>query len=1619
MRRLLVALVAVALATACARKVKAPNAQIAPVGTVAVGEPVQLDGSKSNDPNSPPLAIAYQWSFTKTPKGSAARFNDATEVTPSFTPDVVGTYEVSLAVNNGFFVGRASADITAGPCGTNGPSIASITAAPASPHAGSTVQLTAKVSDADAVAPCSLTRTIASYAWRLVSAPAGSAARLNDATSESPSFVTDLPGDYVVELTVTDSGGLKATSRQTVTAGACGSNGPSNVAVTASPAQPFVGAPVLLDATFNDADSDCKTLSYTWRWSMVSRPSGSTASVSGAGLQPCSSLPDSCAAGGNDGPHFVPDVAGTYVVAGEVTDSLGHAASGTVVVQVKESTVTVSVTAPASAAVGESIALSASATDDASDSSGSFAFAWSVVSAPAGSAAAVLGADRAAASFVPDVAGSYILAARATNPLGASGSGQATIDVAACGHAAPVATAMATPDAVDVGNAVALTGTAYDPDDLPGCGLTQTLTDAWSLDVVPTGSTLATGAIGTALSTTLTPDVAGDYLVEFAATDSTGLASKPALVWIHAATCGLGAPSVAPAASANARVGTTTTLSANVTDPDADCGGPLGFTYAWSLASAPAGSSATLSSATAANPTFVPDVTGNYTFAVVATDSNGHASAPGGVSFNAAPAVVPPPFCAPTANLTAPTSGVTSGSWVDLFASAAPGSGSDCTPGPSTFTYDWTFTALPAGSGATLTRLDGTQSSFFADEAGTYSVQVVAIDSAGNSATKTVDVTVTAPPPICAPTVQITPSTPTVVAGKTLDLFATAAAGTGANCTSGPSTFSYAWSFSALPTGSAATLSPASGPQTSFTPDIVSINGYQVTVVATDTAGNVATKTVDVTVTAPLPLCAPTVTINPPSATVVAGQTLDLFATAAAGTGANCASGPSTFSYAWWFSALPAGSAARLSSRNGPQTSFSPDIVGTGYQVTVLATDTAGNVATKTVDVTATSTCGTAKPMLSLFSSPNQMDVGDPTFPNGFTLAAVANDPNTWPPCTQPETFSYQWAFDTTPSGSTTTITGATAAQASFQPDVAGIYQLRCTVTDTTGESTTSHLAVLADTCGDATPVANIAMLEPFAGASSPAKVGVDTTVQLDGSGSTDLDITQGCATTTQLSYRWTMTALPPGSRAQLNDASAIDPSFKTDEFGTYEVSLVVTGPNGKASTPVVFDINAQQVGTIVDRAAGMYSQTVLDPSGDPRIAYLDSSDDVRLAQCTANCGTSTPKWEFHTVATATGIQANGQPIVHGFEARPIGLANGPNGEAVVSYVTVDNNQCGHVYVRIGTATGTFPTPALDLFDQTTNCGGNQIAGYWNAVARAPSAGGGALTVAYRDSESSGVGVLTKNEDVVRYAVCTSMQAAFATNCGGSLSNWAFATIYPGGSSNTNTMGSGAGAFVSLDDESSETSSPVFAPRVAYYVPTGATGGLQGLWLATCTNHCVPSGWGTTAPTWTQTLVDGGNGADDVGRYASLRLSQPSISGTTTFEGAAIAYYDASGNGTLRYSRCTPTSGDPNCTQAASWIFTTVDNGNDDLGRFSSLALTYDATLGVLGHISYYDHTRGELLYADQSSGNWVLNLIDNGGGGNDDVGRFDSLALSASGNPRISYYDRTADQLLYFASGQ
>ncbi|MEZ6185543.1 MAG: PKD domain-containing protein [Planctomycetota bacterium] len=159
-----------------------------------------LDGSASFDPNGGSLTFLWQ---AQTSAGSALPstvFNDPTSATPTFTPNLVDTFTVTLQVTKASSTSQISSDT------------ASITVFDASnfpPTADAGPDAVGRIAtqfDLDASRSVDPRGGALTFEWTLGSAPAP--VTLSDATSATPTFTPTSPGTYVWNLTVRATGGL-------------------------------------------------------------------------------------------------------------------------------------------------------------------------------------------------------------------------------------------------------------------------------------------------------------------------------------------------------------------------------------------------------------------------------------------------------------------------------------------------------------------------------------------------------------------------------------------------------------------------------------------------------------------------------------------------------------------------------------------------------------------------------------------------------------------------------------------------------------------------------------------------------------------------------------------------------------------------------------------------------------------------------------------------------------------------------------------------------------------------------------------------------------------------------------------------------------------------------------------------------------------------------------------------------------------------------------------------------------------------------------------------------------------------------------------------------------------
>jgi hypothetical protein len=679
MRNLLLTFCALLILAGCDRVAAPEAAATGPADTVPVGGLVLLDGAASSDPQG--RALEYRWRLSSKPSGSVAEIADPTLAVAWLRPDAEGDYAAQLIVSNGALTSEASVSFKV-QCGAAAP-VASITANPAQAASGEIVSLVGSFTDLDLESPCSLSQQH-TFAWSLIAAPAGSAARLTASDGPRPFFVPDLPGAYRVRLVVTDSTGKSGEAVADVEALQCGATAPVIEAIEATPAR--IGHSVQLSAMALDPDAapPCSRdgeLSFAWR--LADKPAASGARFDDPSLEQ---------------PSFVPDIAGTYLVDLTVTDSTGRNARSELSIEVSgcganAPQISSLTAAPAAPITGQAVSLSVEMADVDNDEGCAahqqLSVRWTLLSLPAGSQAALSSTDSIRPWFRADVPGEYRFSAQAFDDTGRASEPVAiAVPVSVCGSAAPVAQIDAPPSAA-IGAQVRVSAVASDSDIEQPCGLTESLSWFWSFASLPSGSDARLNGAQLA-APTFVPDVAGDYVLRLVVVDAAGHHSAPALATVSVGSCGGSLPvAIASAAPLAPGLGQAVQLEASASDADNDepCLAGQSFGFRWSFDALPAGSHAALNSESAIAPSFRPDVPGDYVLSLIAIDSTGRRSAPATVTVSASSCG----GAAPVASATATPSSTGVGQPVQLHGSFSDADNSEPCLANQSFGYRWSF----------------------------------------------------------------------------------------------------------------------------------------------------------------------------------------------------------------------------------------------------------------------------------------------------------------------------------------------------------------------------------------------------------------------------------------------------------------------------------------------------------------------------------------------------------------------------------------------------------------------------------------------------------------------------------------------------------------------------------------------------------------------------------------------------------------------------------------------------------------------------------------------------------------------------------------------------------------
>lgn len=368
-----------------------PVARAGPNQSVALGAVVQLDGSGSSDVDGDPLSHA--WTLLSRPAASASILSSVSAVRPTFVADKAGTYTVQLIVNDGKVNSAASTATisTQNSIPVANPGVAQTV------NVGTVVQLTGSGStdvDGDAL----------TYQWSFNSKPPGSLAALSNAVAVNPSFTVDRPGTYVAQLIVHD--GKVNSAGVTVTI--------STNAVQAPTANAGVNQTVKHGASIvlRGSGADPQSLPLTYQWSLTTKPPASSATLT---------TPATATSG------FSADKPGTYVAQLIVNNGYVNSSPATVTITTTNTTPVASPGTNQSAIIGSTVNLNGSTSSDADGDA--ISYSWTFLSKPSGSGAALSAPSSGSPSFVPDLAGLYVVQLIVRDAFTASEPATVTISV--------------------------------------------------------------------------------------------------------------------------------------------------------------------------------------------------------------------------------------------------------------------------------------------------------------------------------------------------------------------------------------------------------------------------------------------------------------------------------------------------------------------------------------------------------------------------------------------------------------------------------------------------------------------------------------------------------------------------------------------------------------------------------------------------------------------------------------------------------------------------------------------------------------------------------------------------------------------------------------------------------------------------------------------------------------------------------------------------------------------------------------------------------------------------------------------------------------------------------------
>lgn len=359
--------------------------------------------------------------------------------------------------------------------------------------------------------------------------------------------------------------------------------------------------------------------------------------------------------------------------------------------------------------------------------------------------------------------------------------------------------------------------------------------------------------------------------------------------------------------------------------------------------------------------------------------------------------------------------------------------------------------------------------------------------------------------------------------------------------------------------------------------------------------------------------------------------------------------------FSWSIFSKPTNSTLTIPT-SGAQVTFKPDVIGT-YAFNLKVTDSKGASSEQRVTLVVDNTPPVSNPAVVVVGSvtPQPSNGGASSLEASVGYVVSLNGGNSADPAGKPLT--YAWTLSSKPAASAAQLNSTNSSIAQFSPDALGMYVVKMTVTNSTGESSYYTTTV---TVRNNRPVAAISSnATPLALPSGPAiRLPSSTQISLRGGASIDAD---GDAIT----YSWSLTDKPAGSAAVLSALNTVNVQLTPDKDGTYVVVLRATDPSGAYSeqrltieagtyAPVAV-VDRGNMTTLVGEAVAASAASSYDEDGDT-LTYSWALD-ARPASSNA------------TIANPTSPTLNFTPDVAGTYVVSITVSDGK--ASSIAYVNI------------------------------------------------------------------------------------------------------------------------------------------------------------------------------------------------------------------------------------------------------------------------------------------------------------------------------------------------------------